>query len=129
MFRFLFTMCFALALGPMNAFTISPAITTKSSTSTRTTVFLWMNKKNDFGGPGGNKMTSERRQKLGISEDEDEYDLYKALENNTDPFITKVIAGSLIIAIVGLLIVGVIVPSLTDYGDGVCSPIQSGGRC
>ena len=126
-------MCFALALGPLDAFTISPAITTKSSTSTTattTTVLLWMNKnKNDFGGPGGNKMTSERRQKLGISEDEDEYDLYKALENNTDPFITKVIAGSLIIAIVGLLIVGVIVPSLTDYGDGVCSPIQSGGRC
>ena len=76
-----------------------------------------------------NKMTSKRRNQLGIADDEDEYDLEKALENNTDPFISKLVAGSLIVVLLGLLIVGVIVPSLTDYGEGVCSPIQNAGRC
>ena len=61
--------------------------------------------------------------------DEDEYDLGAALDANTDPFITKVIAGSFIVALAALLVVGVVVPSITDYGDGVCSPIQNGGRC
>ena len=57
-----------------------------------------------FGGGGGNSndqskrpptnsMTTDRRKKLGIADDEDEYDLEMALDNNTDPFITKVIAG------------------------------------
>lgn len=74
-------------------------------------------------------MSPQRRKQLGIADDEDEYDLDKALENNTDPLISKIVAGSLIIVILGLLIVGVVVPSLTDYGEGVCSPIQNGGRC
>ena len=76
-----------------------------------------------------NKMTAQRRKQLGIADDEDEYDLERALQNNTDPFITKLIAGSFILVVLGLLIVGVIMPSLTDYGDGVCSPIQNAGRC
>lgn len=75
------------------------------------------------------KISQKRRQQLGINEDEDEYDLYFALDNNTDPLITKLIAGSLIIAIFGLLVMGVIIPSLTDYGEGVCNPITTGGRC
>jgi hypothetical protein len=75
------------------------------------------------------KITSQRRNQLGIADDEDEYDLDKALENNTDPFISKLVAGSLIVVLLGLLIVGVVIPSLTDYGEGVCSPIQNGGRC
>ena len=74
-------------------------------------------------------ISNKRRQQLGIPDGEDEYDLDKALEMNTDPLISKIISGSLIVAILVLLVVGVIVPSLTDYGEGVCSPIQSGGRC
>lgn len=74
-------------------------------------------------------ISSSRRKQLGISDDEEEYDLDVALGANTDPFITKVIAGSAIVAIFALLIVGVIVPSLSDYGEGVCVPITSGGRC
>ena len=75
------------------------------------------------------KISQKRRKQLGINDDEDEYDLYFALDNNTDPFITKVIAGSLIVVLTALLVAGVVIPSLTDYGEGVCSPIQNGGRC
>lgn len=74
-------------------------------------------------------INDKRRKQLGLADDEDEYDLYYALDNNTDPLITKIIAGSLIVTIIALLVAGVIVPSLTDFGDGVCSPIQNGGRC
>ena len=74
-------------------------------------------------------ISKKRRQQLGIPDGEDEYDLDKALETNTDPLISKIISGSLIVAILLLLVVGVIVPYLTDYGEGVCSPIQNGGRC
>jgi hypothetical protein len=66
---------------------------------------------------------------LGIADDEDEYDLGVALANNTDPFITKVIAGSFILVVIALLIAGIVVPALTDYGEGVCQPLLSGGRC
>ena len=52
-----------------------------------------------------------------------------ALNNNTDPGITKIIAGSFILVMIALLVVGLVIPSLTDYGEGVCSPIQNGGRC
>ena len=74
-------------------------------------------------------ITDERRKQLGLGDEDEEYDLDKALENNTDPFITKIIAGSFIIAMVALLIVGVVIPSTTDYGEGVCNPIVTAGRC
>lgn len=79
--------------------------------------------------PEQSLISQQRRNQLGIGEDEDEYDLGVALEANTDPFITKVIAGSFIVIMVALLVAGVIVPSLTDYGEGVCNPILTQGRC
>jgi hypothetical protein len=75
------------------------------------------------------RITDKRRKQLGITGDEDEYDLGVALENSTDPLISKIIAGSLILAILVLLVAGVIIPSTTDYGEGVCNPILTGGRC
>jgi hypothetical protein len=75
------------------------------------------------------RITDKRRKQLGISGDEDEYDLGVALENSTDPLISKIIAGALIATIFALLVVGVIIPSLTDYGEGVCNPILTAGRC
>lgn len=76
-----------------------------------------------------NMIDQKRRKQLGISEDEDEYDLDVALSANTDAGITKIIAGSFILVMIALLVVGLVIPSITDYGDGVCSPIQNGGRC
>ncbi len=75
------------------------------------------------------KISDKRRRELGIAEDEDEYDLDVALENSTDPFITKVIAGSLILSITALLVAGIIIPATTDYGEGVCNALLTGGRC
>lgn len=75
------------------------------------------------------KISDKRRKQLGIADDEDEYDLGFALDQNTDPLISKIIAGSLIVVLIGLLVAGVVIPSLTDYGEGVCSPIQNAGRC
>ena len=77
----------------------------------------------------GKQINVKRRKQLGISDDEDEYDLGVALAQNTDPLITKIIAGSLILAITALLVAGIVVPSMTDYGEGVCNPILTGGRC
>lgn len=74
------------------------------------------------------RISKERRKELGIGDDEDEYDLGKALDTNTDPLITKIIAGSLIVAILGLLIAGVIIPATTDY-EGACNPLLTAGRC
>jgi hypothetical protein len=76
-----------------------------------------------------NMIDSKRRKQLGIADDEDEYDLGVALSANTDPGITKIIAGSFILVMIALLVMGLVIPSLTDYGEGVCSPIQNGGRC
>lgn len=75
------------------------------------------------------KISKDRRQQLGIDDTEDEYDLGVALSANTDPLITKVIAGSFILAVIGLLVVGVIVPITADYGEGVCNPLLTAGRC
>ena len=66
---------------------------------------------------------------MGIPDGENEYDLGVALDTNTDPFITKVIAGSLILVILALLVIGIVVPSITDYGEGVCNPLLTAGRC
>ena len=75
------------------------------------------------------KISQERRRQLGILDDEEEYDLGYALETNTDPLISKIIAGSLIVVVIALLAVGVIIPLTTDYGEGVCNPILNAGRC
>jgi len=75
------------------------------------------------------RFTNQRRKQLGINEDDDEYDLEMALNNNTDPFISKVVAGSFILTMIALLVVGIVLPSITDYGDGVCNPILTAGRC
>jgi hypothetical protein len=79
--------------------------------------------------PLGAKISRERRDQLGIGEDQDEYDLDVALNQNTDPLITKVIAGSLIVAILAGLVFGVVIPVTTDYGEGICNPLLSAGRC
>lgn len=81
------------------------------------------------GGEPVGGLTNERKKQLGVQGDEDEYDLDVALEANTDPLITKIIAGAAILSILSLLVVGVVIPSLSDYGEGVCIPIQNGGRC
>lgn len=75
------------------------------------------------------KISQERRKRLGIEDGEDEYDLDFALDANTDPLISKIIAGSLIVVVIVLLAVGVIIPLTTDYGEGVCNPILNAGRC
>ncbi len=77
----------------------------------------------------GKKMSIARRKELGVNDDEEEYDLEMALDNSTDPFITKVIAGSLIVSIMTLLIFGLVIPATTDYGEGVCNPLLTAGRC
>lgn len=110
-----------------SAFVVTTALPSRHSDDA--TVALLARKGQAAPKPTSNKITSKRRNQLGIADDEDEYDLERALENNTDPFISKLVAGSLIVVILGLLIVGVVIPSLTDYGEGVCSPIQNAGRC
>mmetsp|Transcript_21891 Transcript_21891/g.51896 ORF Transcript_21891/g.51896 Transcript_21891/m.51896 type:complete len:96 (+) Transcript_21891:16-303(+) len=77
----------------------------------------------------GKKMNKARRKKLGVNDDEEEYDLEMALDNSTDPLITKIIAGSLILSILALLVFGLVIPATTDYGEGVCNPLLTGGRC
>ena len=75
------------------------------------------------------KISEKRRKQLGIEEGEDEYDLGRALEVNTDPLISKIVAGSFILVMITLLVVGVVIPYTTDYGEGVCNPLLTGGRC
>ncbi len=79
--------------------------------------------------PLKSEISDKRRKQLGIADDEREYDLGVALATNTDPLITKIIAGSFVIVVIALLIAGIVVPSLTDYGEGVCNPILTAGRC
>ena len=74
-------------------------------------------------------ISKKRRQQLGIPDEEREYDLGVALQTNTDPLITKIIAGSFILVMIALLVVGLVIPYTTDLGEGVCNPIQNGGRC
>ncbi|CAB9510198.1 expressed unknown protein [Seminavis robusta] len=75
------------------------------------------------------KISKKRKAELGIPDGADEYDLYEALRNNTDDTISKVVAGSFIVVMIALLVAGIVVPSLTDYGEGVCNPILTAGRC
>ena len=74
------------------------------------------------------RLSKKRQNQLGVDEDED-YDLSLALDGNTDPFITKVIAGSLIVVIFTLLFVGVIQPLTAEYDEGICNPLLTAGRC
>jgi hypothetical protein len=74
------------------------------------------------------RFTSDRREKLGLNDSDEEYDLDRALENNTDPLISKIVAGSLILTILALLVVGVVIPFTTD-SVGMCNPILTQGRC
>ena len=103
-----------------------------SRKSSVTTLGIWNNnneKKAPQQDPLKSTISQKRREQLGIGENEREYDLGVALETNTDPLITKIIAGSFILVVIALLVAGIVVPSLTDYGEGVCNPILTGGRC
>jgi hypothetical protein len=75
------------------------------------------------------KLSKQRKQDLGIPDSEDEYSLEDALNNNTDPFITKVLAGSFILVMIALLTTAIIIPSTTGVVDGMCNPILTQGRC
>ena len=75
------------------------------------------------------KISDKRRRQLGIGDNEDEYDLSMALDVNTDSSISKIVAGSLILTILVLLVYGLLIPLTTDYGDGVCNPLLTQGRC
>ena len=75
------------------------------------------------------RLSDKRKKELGVADDEDEYDLSQALNANTDPLITKLIAGSLIIVMIGLLTVAVIIPLTSETVDGLCNPILNAGRC
>lgn len=75
------------------------------------------------------RLSDKRKKELGVADDEDEYDLSQALNANTDPLITKLIAGSLIVVILGLLTVAVIIPLTSETVDGLCNPILNAGRC
>merc|ERR1711871_603770 len=76
-----------------------------------------------------NKYSSERRKKLGLGDEADEeYDLDKALDQNTDPLITKLIAGSLIVTLLSLVYVGLVQPAMNPV-EGLCNPLLTQGRC
>jgi hypothetical protein len=115
-----------LLMSPM--MTMVEGFSTAAAT-TRSTITSLAARPRDDQIPRINKMTADRRKKLGIADNEDEYDLEMALDNNTDPIITKIIAGSLIVSIMALLIYGIVIPATTDYGDGVCNPLLTSGRC
>jgi len=123
------------ALTPPRTASISgPSSSSSSSTTTSLEMVFGFGKKNDDDDDEeaflpGKKMNKGRRRKLGVNDDEEEYDLEMALDNSTDPLITKIIAGSFILSIIALLVVGLVIPATTDYGDGVCNALLSGGRC
>ena len=73
-------------------------------------------------------ISPKRREELGLTDEDDEYDLGVALANNTDDTISKIIAGSLILAIAGLLVVGLVIPNTTDFGQA-CVPSKHAGWC
>ena len=123
-----------MQLQPARAGHAYSSMVPQSSTTTASTTSLGIfgnkNKKDDDEETfiPGKKMNVARRKKLGVNDDEEEYDLEMALDNSTDPFITKVIAGSLILSILTLLIFGIVIPATTDYGNA-CNPLLTGGRC
>lgn len=108
---------FSPSINSLSSYKIATGAAIPASTTGTTTTQLF------------EKISDKRRKQLGIGEGEDEYDLGFALEQNTDPLISKIIAGSFILVMITLLVVGVVIPSLADYGEGVCNPIQTAGRC
>eukprot|EP00594_Rhizosolenia_setigera_P014148 CAMPEP_0178967746 /NCGR_PEP_ID=MMETSP0789-20121207/17799_1 /TAXON_ID=3005 /ORGANISM="Rhizosolenia setigera, Strain CCMP 1694" /LENGTH=124 /DNA_ID=CAMNT_0020653457 /DNA_START=26 /DNA_END=397 /DNA_ORIENTATION=- len=86
------------SLSSVSSVAVASTFTTSTikTTSTKTEIFARLPK-------GG--LSDARRKELGVSDDEDEYDLDVALNANTDPLITKIIAGSAILAILTLLVV------------------------
>lgn len=87
----------------------------------------------------GKKKTLERNVSFFFSSDTSHFSLIVTIafaqsfststDANTDPLISKIIAGSFILVMIALLTVGLIIPFSTDYGEGVCNPILTGGRC
>ncbi|KAL7581004.1 hypothetical protein ACA910_005813 [Epithemia clementina (nom. ined.)] len=75
------------------------------------------------------RFSEKRRKQLGIGDDDEEYDLSMALDANTDPAISKIVAGSLILTLLALIVYGLLIPLTTDYGEGVCNPLLTQGRC
>ena len=145
MFRgLLFFVCLlVLGIDVAQGFSVRPSISSQSftsplthDTSSRNLSSMSTTALNVWGKPNNSKksdplkseISNKRKKQLGIV-DEREYDLELALETNTDPLITKIIAGSFILVVIGLLVAGIVVPTLTDYGDGVCNPVRTGGRC
>ena len=55
---------------------------------------------------GHHMIDQRRREQLRLADDDDEYDLGVALNTNTDAGITKIIAGSFILIMIALLVVG-----------------------
>ena len=112
---------------------IQPIIGSSTTTTSTSLPMIFGNKNknsnDDESYIAGKKMTRARRKKLGVNDNEEEYDLEMALDNSTDPLITKIIAGSLILSITALLVAGLIIPLTTDYGEGVCNPLLTSGRC
>ena len=53
-------------------------------------------------------INQKRRKELGLGDEDREYDLDVALSNNTDAGITKIIAGSFILVMIALLVVGLV---------------------
>ena len=53
-------------------------------------------------------INQKRRKELGLGDEDREYDLDVALSNNTDAEITKIIAGSFILVMIALLVVGLV---------------------
>lgn len=113
----------------VDGFSSTTSTTTSRSISCIRTTQLTATPRGNTKLPKVQKITSKRRKELGINDNEDEYDLEMALDNNTDPIITKIIAGSLIVSISALLIYGIVIPATTDYGEGVCNALLTGGRC
>ena len=110
--------------------------TTRAVSSSSLFIFSNNNNKKKSNGPSDDeifgkkgRISDKRRKQLGIADNEDEYDLGLALQANTDDTISKIVAGSFIIAMIALLVAGIVIPATTDYGDGVYNALARGGRC
>jgi hypothetical protein len=115
-----------LVAGFMSSTRQSQLLVTKITTAQRHTYYMTKSHKSCVLSA---RLSDKRKKELGVADDEDEYDLSQALNANTDPLITKLIAGSLILVLLGLLTVAVIIPLTSETVDGLCNPILNAGRC